>query len=251
MVIHRARLRQGGAKLSLRRSYAYDQLTSQTMAGGTLTVGSTDTSAYTGDINWIPISLPGGYWSIPLQGVTAGGADTGVTAAEVVIDTGTTLIGMPTADVDAIYAQISEATATTLDGQSGYYEIPCDLDVNVTMTFGGISYPIPSSSFNAGATDTSGTTCLGAIFALETTSSLSVIIGDAFLTGVYSAYRFDETPAVGFAKLGSGGTAVSGSSSKASSDGGASSPAPGMGSLLSMRSVGVAALVAVVAVVVL
>lgn len=214
------------------------------MAGGTLTIGSTDTSAYTGDINWIPIGNPG-YWTIPIDGMTASGSDITLTTTDIIVDSGTTLIGMPAADVDAIYAQISAASAYSLDGQSGYYSFPCDTNINVTMTFGGVSYAIPSDSFNAGAVDTSGSTCLGAIFALETSGTVQAILGDAFLTGVYSAFRFDDTPAVGFAELGSGGTAVAGSSSEASKSNGSTSPASGMSSLLSKSSVGVAVLASV------
>jgi hypothetical protein len=95
------------------------------MAGGTLTVGSVDTSAYSGDINWVNIQLPGGYWAIPLEGVTVEGTDVSVTADAVIIDTGTTLIGAPSADVSAIFAQISDAAAVTLDGDSGYYSSAC------------------------------------------------------------------------------------------------------------------------------
>lgn len=216
------------------------------MAGGTLTVGSTDTSAYSGDINWIPITEPAGYWSIPIDGMTASGSDVTLTTTEFIVDTGTTLIGMPAADVAAIYDQIPAASAYSLDGQSGYYSFDCDTNINVTMKFGGISYTIPSDSFNAGAVDTAGSSCLGAIFALETSGTVQAILGDAFLTGVYSAFRFDGTPAVGFAELGSGGTAVAGSSSEASTTGGDStSPASGMGSLLSTSSAGVAVLASV------
>lgn len=207
------------------------------MAGGTLTIGSTDTSAYTGDINWIPIGTPG-YWTIPIDEMTASGSAITLTTTSMIVDSGTTLIGMPAADVDAIYAQISAASAYSLDGQSGYYSFPCDTNINVTMTFGGVSYAIPSDSFNAGAVDTSGSTCLGAIFALETSGTVQAILGDAFLTGVYSAFRFDDTPAVGFAELGSGGTAVAGSS-EASKSSGSTSPASGMSSLLSKSSVGI------------
>lgn len=134
------------------------------------------------------------------------GTSTGVSATKAVIDTGTTLIGGPTADVAAVYAAIPNSAAVTVDGESGYYSYPCSQTVNVSLTFGGVSYPIPSDNFNAGtlsADDTS--TCLGALFVVDSSSSYTWIVGDAFLNGVYSAFRFSGTPAVGFATLGSGG----------------------------------------------
>lgn len=36
-----------------------------------MTIGGTDTSLYSGSINWVDIILPASYWSIPLQGELA------------------------------------------------------------------------------------------------------------------------------------------------------------------------------------
>ncbi|BGP12405.1 hypothetical protein JCM10213_001990 [Rhodosporidiobolus nylandii] len=196
-----------------------------TAPGGTLTIGGVDTSAYSGSINWVDIVQPAGYWAIPLDATTVNGQDVGVSSSNAVIDTGTTLIGMPTSAVRAIYSQISGAQAINLDGESGYYAIDCSASINVNFTFGGVEYSIDPNQFNAGAVDSRGTQCLGAIFALETgsTSTIDTIIGDAFLTGVYNAYRFSDPPAVGFATLGSGGTANTGSSSTATKTSGSTS----------------------------
>lgn len=186
-----------------------------------MTIGGLDTSKYTGSINWIELDQPVGYWSIPLQDISVGGTSLGISDDQVVIDTGTTLIGMPTADVEKVYSSIPNSRQVNLQGQTGYYAFPCSQTVDVSLSFGGQKYQIASSQFNAGAVDSTGQYCLGAIFALETGSSsaISYIFGDAFLTGVYSAYRFDP-PAVGFAQLGSGGNAntdASATSSKATS----------------------------------
>ncbi|GAA5871882.1 hypothetical protein JCM3774_000716 [Rhodotorula dairenensis] len=191
-----------------------------TAPGGTLTIGGLDTSQYTGEINWVALDEPVGYWAIPLQDIHVGGKSLGITDQQVVIDTGTTLIGMPTADAETIYANIPNSQAINLQGESGYYSFPCTQSVNVAFTFGGQQYSIAPSQFNAGAVDSTGQNCLGAIFALETgsSSSISFIIGDAFLTGVYNAYRFNP-PAVGFAQLGSGGTANTGGNSASTSGG--------------------------------
>ncbi|KAK4701712.1 hypothetical protein P7C70_g4515, partial [Phenoliferia sp. Uapishka_3] len=195
----------------------YPATTSATkvQSGGTFTIGGTDTSYYSGSINWVDILTPTGYWAIPLEGIHVGGSDLAITASSVVIDSGTSLIGAPAAAVNAIYAQISGAEAISLSGETGYWSYPCNGNVNVTFTFGGIEYEIPSENFNSGYADTSGTSCLGAVFELDS-SSLPWIIGDTFLVGVYSAFRFSSPPAVGFASRGSGGTA-SGSSSSGSS----------------------------------
>lgn len=127
---------------------------------------------------------------------------------------------MPTADAEQIYSQIPNSRSINLQGESGYYSFPCTQSVNVAFTFGGQQYSVATDQFNAGAVDSTGQYCLGAVFALETgsSSSISFIIGDAFLTGVYNAYRFNP-PAVGFAQLGSGGTANTGGQSASTSGG--------------------------------
>ena len=127
---------------------------------------------------------------------------------------------MPTSIAESIYAQVPNSQAITLDGASGYYSFPCSQSVQVSLKFGGQSYAIDSTQFNGGAVDNYGRQCLGAVFSLTTGSnSPSVIVGDAFLTGVYSAYRFSSPEAVGFATLGSGGSANTGSSATSSSGG--------------------------------
>ncbi|KAL8283138.1 hypothetical protein RQP46_005916 [Phenoliferia psychrophenolica] len=176
----------------------YPETTSanKVQAGGTLTIGGTDTSSYTGSINWVDIVQPAGYWQIPLEGIHVGGTDLAIASDAVVIDSGTSLIGAPASAVAAIYAQIPGSSAISLDGEAGYYSYGCDTSVNLTFTFGGVQYAIPSSNFNSGYADNQGSTCLGAIFELDS-GSLPWIIGDSFLVGVYSAFRFSSPAAVG------------------------------------------------------
>lgn len=86
-----------------------------------MTVGGTNSSLYTGPINWIPINQPAAYWKIPLQAITIGGVDLGLNSSGVVMDTGTSLIGGPAAAVAAIYAAIPGSAPTTVEGVDGYY----------------------------------------------------------------------------------------------------------------------------------
>jgi len=60
-----------------------------------MTVGGTNSSLYTGDINWVSLSSSQ-YWSIPLTDVTVGGTSLGLSEPAAVIDTGTSyrLTGM-------------------------------------------------------------------------------------------------------------------------------------------------------------
>ncbi|KAK4058007.1 hypothetical protein OIO90_000746 [Microbotryomycetes sp. JL221] len=215
------------------KTYAYDELTNDEMAGGTMTIGGVDSNLYSGDINYIDLVQPVGYWQIPLEGITVEGNSTGITADAVVVDTATTLIGGPEAAVAAIYANIPEAQPYTLQGESGYFSMPCSSQVDVSLQFGGKSYSIPADSFNAGAIDSAGQNCLGAVFVLPQSSSMPWVIGEAFLTGVYNTYRFNP-PAVGFASLGSGGgsSSIQDSSSGNTSSGGSGGGTNGAEKLL-------------------
>ncbi|GAA5827279.1 hypothetical protein JCM11251_001203 [Rhodosporidiobolus azoricus] len=231
-------------------THTFTTASANTAPGGTLTIGGVDTTAFSGEINWINIAEPHTYWSIPLEGMTVGGRDLGISDNSVVIDTGTTLIGMPTSAVESIYSAIPNSQAINLQGEAGYYAFPCDQSVNVTLQFGGVQYPIDPEQFNAGAVDRFGRLCLGAVFALETESdAVSIIVGDAFLTGVYNAYRLSEPAAVGFATLGSGGTANTGSSasSTVSGSGGNGAGAVGVKGATVAAAVGAAAAVALFA----
>lgn len=128
---------------------------------------------------------------------------------------GTSLIGGPTSQMAALYAQIPGASPGTGD-LAGYYVYPCSTNVSVSLSFGGQTYSISSSDFTRLA-DSSGTQCIGSFFALDINNGVvEWIVGDSFLKNVYSVYR-QSPPAVGFAALGSGGTPISGTSGGSSS----------------------------------
>ncbi|KII87254.1 hypothetical protein PLICRDRAFT_112830 [Plicaturopsis crispa FD-325 SS-3] len=171
--------------------------------GGSFTMGFTNSSLYTGDIDYQDI--PTGeatYWTQNISSVTVQGTaltlESGSTLAA--IDTGTTLVGGPSAAIQALFAQIPNSVAGTGDYES-YYLYPCDTDVTVTMSFGGPSWTISPADFKL--TQLSGGQCLGAFFELSTGSSAPAwIVGDTFLKNVYSVFRYNPA-SVGFATLSS------------------------------------------------
>ncbi|KAG1816286.1 aspartic peptidase domain-containing protein [Suillus variegatus] len=167
--------------------------------GGVLNMGYTNSSLYTGSIDYIDIPGTPSYWYIPLISMTVQGnsisIDSGTTA---VIDTGTTNIGGPASSVQAIYAQIPGSQPATGDWE-GYYTFPCSTTVNVELSFGGATWSISPADF--AFTQTNSTVCIGAFFETTTgTGSPSWVIGDTFLKNVYSVFRYNP-PSVGFANL--------------------------------------------------
>jgi cathepsin D len=81
------------------------------IAGGQLTIGGTNSSLYTGNINFISLTQAQ-YWMIPMTSINLqGGQSIALSGSNqnAVIDTGTTLIGGPQTVLDQLYSQISGA----------------------------------------------------------------------------------------------------------------------------------------------
>jgi len=190
-------------------------------SGGTLTLGGTDTSLYTGDIDYndMPSGAVPSYWLQEVKNLTVHGSEIIVNSTNGVaaIDTGTTLIGAPTNYVEEIWGAVPGSEALTGEYQ-GMYAYPCSTDLSISVSFGGISWQISNADMSIAdftTTEDSGSMCVGAIFDLgslaEPNTSLAPtwIFGDTFLKNVYSVFRADP-PSVGFAQLSSTGHASGG-----------------------------------------
>ncbi|KAH8832799.1 aspartic peptidase domain-containing protein [Flagelloscypha sp. PMI_526] len=180
--------------------------------GGTFTMGSTNASLYTGDIDYV--NIPDGqnrYWTIPVTSITVGGASVALSSGGqtnyAAIDTGTTLIGGPPQDIANIYAQIPGSEPGTGDYQD-YYAFPCQTDVEIQVSFGSRSWTISAADMRYN--QVSQTLCMGAFFSLETSDSApGWIFGDSFLKNVYSVFRYNPM-SIGFADLSETSKAVNG-----------------------------------------
>ncbi|KAL6297890.1 aspartic peptidase domain-containing protein [Sparassis latifolia] len=191
--------------------------------GGVFTLGGTNSSLYTGNIEFHDMangtSNPT-FWLLSVSGVTVQGKSVtigGGSDALAAIDTGTTLIGAPTDAVQAIYNAIPGSQALT--GQNeGFYSFPCTTTVNVSLSFGGRSWPIDPTDMNLGTLDAGQ--CMGGVFDVTLGANVgngdpSWIVGDTFLKNVYSVFRASPL-SIGFAQL-AGGSSSGASSSGASS----------------------------------
>nr|KIR86303.1 endopeptidase [Cryptococcus tetragattii IND107] len=187
--------------------------------GGHFIFGGVDSTKFEGDLNYIPIGQGDrNFWKLPLEGMTIGGKPVDVSKGlltsnipSCAIDTGTTLIGVPTDMAAAIYAQIpgSSKVPTLVMGQEGYYQYPCDTVVDVKLKFGGVEYGISNMDMNFGTFTDDGKICIGSFFAIDVSSKSPVqwIIGAAFLKNVYTSFRYQPT-AIGFAPLTSNATVL-------------------------------------------
>ncbi|KAI9573773.1 aspartic peptidase domain-containing protein [Boletus coccyginus] len=184
------------------RRYSNASNPSQLEPGGELTIGYTNSSLFTGSIDYINLSGNPAYWLLPFASLTVQGTSislgSGATAA---IDTGTTNIAGPSSAIQAIYAQVPSSSPATGEW-AGYYQYPCSTKVTVTFSFGGNTWTMSTADFQFA--QISSSQCVGAFFEVSSTTtgnmSPSWIIGDAFLKNVYSVFRYNP-PSVGFATL--------------------------------------------------
>ncbi|KAJ7267220.1 aspartic peptidase domain-containing protein [Mycena rebaudengoi] len=176
--------------------------------GGVFTLGGTNSSLFTGDIEFLDLtgSSTPTFWTLSVSAVTVQGNAVNVatgSSALAAIDTGTTLVGGPTDDVKAIWAAVPGSSAVP-DG-SGFFQFPCTTSVSITMSFGGKAWPISTEDMNLGPVQRGSSMCIGGIFDL--TQGIATgpgnpnwVVGDVFLKNVYSVFR-QEPLSVGFAQL--------------------------------------------------
>jgi hypothetical protein len=91
-----------------------------------MTIGGTNSSLYTGNINYINLTQAQ-YWMIPMTSIDVGTQAITLSGSNqnAVIDTGTTLIGGPKNVLDALYSQVpGSAPGTALSSSlADYYLI--------------------------------------------------------------------------------------------------------------------------------
>jgi len=186
--------------------------------GGSFTMGFINSTLYTGSVEYY--NIPSGsvsYWTLAMTSLTVQGNSITLgsgTSSYAAIDTGTTLVGGPSTQIAAIYAQIPGSALGTGNYQ-GYYTYPCSTTVNITLSFGGQSWPISNADFLM--SQVSSSTCVGAFFTVDTGNGAPAwIIGDTFLKNVYSVFRYNPA-SVGFAALSSYAVAEDGVSGSAPS----------------------------------
>ncbi|KAN0088860.1 Aspartic peptidase domain containing protein [Tylopilus felleus] len=169
--------------------------------GGSFTMGYVNESLYTGEIDYQDI--PNGQASFWLQEITCdndGARKVLTNGSSAAIDTGTTHVAGPAEGIAAIYDQIPGSSPGT--GQwEGFYGYPCTHEVDVEISFGGLSWAISPADFQFQPVSSLSDYCYGAFYSVPSSSNVPQwIIGDTFLKNVYSIFRYDP-PSVGFAAL--------------------------------------------------
>lgn len=137
--------------------------------GGGLTLGGVDSSKYSGDIAYAPVSGDTG-WTIQLSALSANmsqvplGNDTSA-----VVDTGSSNVYGPASVVDQLYSAIPGARRLDvgLRADVAVYAFPCGADLSVSFWIAGREFPMLGDSVVENiVTVGSETLCIGSIVGL-------------------------------------------------------------------------------------
>lgn len=161
--------------------------------GGTATFGGIDDSLFEGKITYLPVRRKA-YWEVKFDSLSLGD-DTAKLDIGAVIDTGTSLITLP-----SDLAQIFNAQIGAEQSWSGQYSIDCekrDVLPDLTFTFDGYNFTISPYDYILDL----GGSCISTITPMDIPEPVGplAIVGDAFLRQYYSVYDLGHD-AVGLAK---------------------------------------------------
>jgi len=156
--------------------------------------GGIDASHYTGDITYIPLRRKA-YWEVDLDAITFGKETAEMESTGAILDTGTSLIALPTTFADLLNQEMGAKR-----GYNGQYSIECDKRdalPDLTFTLGGHNFTIGPYDYTL---EVQGS-CISAIMGLDMPERIGplAILGDAFLRRYYSIYDLGDNK-VGLAK---------------------------------------------------
>lgn len=153
-------------------------------APGTYNFGFIDETAYTGEIEYIPIDSSAGFWTFNTTGYQVGSNAYTTDAITGIADTGTTLMLLPTDVVNAYYNAIN---TSSYDRVNGGYVFPCDTDLpDFSFGVGKATITVPGSYINYAPVDSANSSCYGGI--QDDTGIGFAIFGDVALKAAFVVF---------------------------------------------------------------
>jgi len=169
-------------------------------APGSLTIGGIDKSKFTGPFHYTPVTRVG-YWEIQLDAIKVGNAvlnADGVTVSQrAVVDTGTSLILGPAAEVALIAKRLG---SPGMVAGMGMYVVPCEAPMDDLMfSVGGFDLTLDKDDLTLIDVQVKGVQMC--ILGLKPINLIRPIwiLGDTLLRKYYTVYNMEEPPSVGFA----------------------------------------------------
>ncbi|KAM4796925.1 gastricsin-like [Rhinophrynus dorsalis] len=162
---------------------------------GEVVFGGVDTSHYTGQIYWVPLSQQL-YWQIALQDFSINGQATGWCSqgCQAIVDTGTTQLNIPQPYMGELLQSLG------IQETNGGYPVNCNNIQNMptlSFTLNGISFPLQPSAYIIQENGYCYANFLSISLPAQNGDPLW-ILGDVFLREYYSIYDFGNSR-VGFA----------------------------------------------------
>ncbi|KAL4648086.1 pepsin A-like [Arapaima gigas] len=154
-------------------------LSSNSQSGSMLTLGGIDSSYYTGQIAWIPLSSES-YWQITMESVTINGNVVACNGGcQAIVDTGTSLIVGPTADINNMNQWVS---ATQYNGDAMVNCNSIQSMPEITFNINGYSFTLPASAY------VRQSAYYGCRTGFSGSNSNLWILGDVFIREYYSIF---------------------------------------------------------------
>jgi len=155
--------------------------------GGELTICGTDKAHYDGEITYAPVSRQA-YWQITVESVTVKGQAI-ATAFEAVVDSGTSLMTGPPADVKKLAKAIGAIKIPVLN----QYIVPCFLAdglPSITFKIQGKDFTLTNKDYILKVSNQGTTICLVGIMELDIPAPAGPlwILGDVFMGRTYTVF---------------------------------------------------------------
>jgi len=164
-------------------------------SGGELALGGVDSTKYTGDFTYTPITIKG-YWQFGVSKVSVGGADfAGETKA--IADTGTSLLAIPKASLTSLLTKFPAGAVKPL--AAGEYTVDCSKTSSLptlSFTIAGKEFSLEGSEYVLSVQGE----CLLGITGIDVPAPRGPlwILGDVFLRKYYTVFDYGNTQ-IGFA----------------------------------------------------
>jgi len=169
-------------------------------AKGELVLGGVDSAHYTGDFSIVPVIATAGdkfgYWALKMDDAKIGGKSI-TTVRKAIVDSGTSLLAVPTSDIKAIATAVG-AKAVPLSGGKEY-TVDCNTAApDIEFDIGGKTYTLKKEDY---VINEQGQ-CLLGFTGLDVPAPAGplYILGDVFMRAYYVKFDVDNKQ-LGFAKI--------------------------------------------------
>jgi len=164
---------------------------------GELTFGGYDSSKFEGDLKYVKLEAAT-YWEIAMDDFQISGS-TVITTKRAIVDSGTSLLAIPAADIKTIAKLIGAKTVAPIAPFNKEYTIDCDTaGPDMDIILGGNTYTLTKEDYVLN----NGGSCLLGMTGMDIPAPAGplVILGDVFMRAHYVKFDVDGEQ-IGLAKI--------------------------------------------------